>query len=316
MAYRVLIIGVGNLGFRYLQGLWLVSSPLEITVIDKSQKALRLAEEEYKRTRINHPHTAKFAESVEGLSGQIDLAISATTASNRFSTLSAIRNQLHVRNWILEKVLVQSLSDLDGLSELMNYECRAWVNTPRLEWQLYKELVKRSAPQPIVKACFGNFGGLACNAIHYIDLVCRWSDTSLQYVDVSCLGPEWFQAKRSGFYEIDGFLSCKFSNGSILKLYCDSQKPDGVGIVSVDNECWSIDEKNGVAVSNEGDVVRGMGALQSELTSSVVESILLNGACNLPLLSQSVLQHRVLLEALISHWNSCMKDKAARLPIT
>ena len=54
-----------------------------------------------------------------------------------------------------------------------------------------------------VKVYVGNnFRGLACNSVHFLDLVLWWSDEKLVSVDTSCLDITWFESKRPGFFEI------------------------------------------------------------------------------------------------------------------
>ena len=81
----------------------------------------------------------------------------------------------------------------------------AWVNTTRRasSWhqQIYEQLPRVQSWQ--VKGSGGAWG-MACNSIHFIDLIAWWTGEELISVDASGL-EKWFPSQRSGFWEVTGF---------------------------------------------------------------------------------------------------------------
>ncbi len=70
----------------------------------------------------------------------IDLSVVTTTADVRVKLVEEIDDRCCSRFWILEKVLVQNLNDLMRLEKIFGEGQSAWVNTPRLFWDLYRSL--------------------------------------------------------------------------------------------------------------------------------------------------------------------------------
>lgn len=304
------------MGSRYLQGLAAREETLDIWVFDVSVESLKRAEIRWNEVQNCSEHTVSFVTKLGDLPQTLQLAIVATTADVRAELVERINTISNVRYWILEKVLGQNAEDLHRIERATSIESEAWVNTPRLQWELYKTLRSKYPQEQSIRVNIENLSGMACNGIHFVDFVCRWSGTKLIEVDVQGLNSKWHQSKRAGFYEVDGRLEMRFKDGSSLKLTDQPGNTPAAVTLEINGQVWKIDEAKGMASTSDGQIVTGKTELQSQLTSPTVGAILYDLPCGLPTLAQSIEQHEIYLDALISHWNTHMPKKLDRLPIT
>ena len=135
-------------------------------------------------------------------------------------------------------------------------------------------------------------------------------------MDTSGLHTEWYESKRLGFYEVDGCLKMRFSDGSRLTLASKCGNLAYSARLKMKGQEWVIDEAKGIASTADGRKVEGRTDFQSQLTAPTVRAILTGVPCGLPTLTESIQQHEVFLDSLIEHWNTYMPNKSDRIPIT
>ncbi|MEI6638246.1 MAG: hypothetical protein WCL46_00880 [Chlorobium sp.] len=296
-----------------------VQFPLDIFVSDVSAESLAQAEARWNEVvSSNTSHKVDYVVGLLGLPDNIDIAIIATLADVREKIVMQLSNQVKVRYWILEKLLAQNVDDLLSIKDVISQNGMAWVNTPMHIWSLYRNIRSHYDDKPgSVDATFDKVNRLACNAIHYIDYISRWNKALPVSVDTSNLFHQWEPTKREGFYDVYGELIIDFSDGSKLKIIGNNDDPNKrVNIIKVNKEELHVSESQGIATALDGITITGRCEFQSELTAPLVESILQIQSCDLPTFTESVIQHRMLLESLLKHWNTYMPNKLERLPIT
>jgi hypothetical protein len=315
MVAEVLIAGAGQLGSRYLQGLSRCTKPLRIWVYDISAASLDRAKQRWLECE-RQPHAVEYIQDLGRVPTALEVAIVATNADARRKTVEDVSRVASVRYWILEKVLAQKVTDLHAIARLTSGAAGAWVNTPMHLWPLYRAIRQQSAANGPIRGYVGRYPGLACNAIHYIDLVSRWNSESVSNIETSRLGRQWIASKRPGFYEVEGELTVTFSGGSTLVLAGSELAKDYEVRIETGSETWKADEVKGHAVSETGKSVDAPLPRQSELAGPLVEEILTRGKCGLPSVQESIEQHEPLLRALMTHWNSNMPSPRDHAPIT
>lgn len=318
--YVILIAGAGQLGSRYLQGLSKSTLNLNIYVYDISEESLKRAKLRWDEvvTEQTH-HKLHLLTDFNQIPDKIQLAIISTNSFSRAELVSSLNKKCEIRFWILEKVLAQSVIQIHEIeSTLVNAE-GVWVNTPYRAMEWYSKIKNQIHIGTIFTAEIrgGKTFGLACNAIHYIDLLCWISGESLVSSRIEGLENTWFKSKRVGFWDLFGTMSLQFSNGSIAQIHGETFAPSKITItISSDDEQWIIYESDGSAVRNDGLVINGRDEYQSEMTAPIVDSILLNGTCLLTPISESAAMHSVMFSSLFAHWNAVMPEKVKELPIT
>lgn len=315
MENRIAVVGCGNIGSRYLQGLKKVNVPLAIEAVDINPAALALGQQRWGEVEVNESsHTIQFHGSVKELSGRYAIVIVATSASIRPAVVTELCNTIEGDYYILEKLLAQSVGGLDILSSQLAGVRGVWVNTPMRSWSLYRNIRKYLKLDEPLEFCFKGFSNLICNSVHYVDLVSGWTNSRIESVSTDELGTDWYETKRQGFYDISGALTITFSNGSRLRLESYEAERGLVGSIRGKSCEWSIREKEGLAVNNDGLEVTGACEMQSELTTSCVHEILNSGSCGLPTLVESINQHGPLLSSLQRHWDQ--SQAPILLPVT
>ena len=318
--YVVLIAGAGQLGSRYLQGLSKSTLNLNIYVYDISEESLKRAE-----IRWNEVVSEQFRHKLQLLSDfnkipkTIHLAIISTNSLSRAELVSSLNKKCEIRFWILEKVLAQSVIQIHEIeSTLVNAE-GVWVNTPYRAMEWYSKIKNQIhiGTNFTAEIRGGKTFGLACNAIHYIDLLCWISGESLVSSRIKGLENTWFKSKRLGFWDLFGTMSLKFSNGSFAQIHGETFEPSKTTIsITTENTKWIIYESDGKAVRNDGLILIGRDEYQSEIIAPIVDSILQTGACLLTPISESAAMHKVMISSLMDHWNAVMPERVNELPIT
>jgi hypothetical protein len=317
-SFDVLIYGVGQLGSRYLQGLASCRIPLNIYIYDVNQHSIDLAFSRWSEVQPNQSlHTLVVLSYLDQLPGSIDLAIIATTADARLTAVQNIVERTSVRYWILEKVLAQSIEAIASIEKLLSGCEGAWVNTPRRLFAWYSKIKEASNfAGPIELYLSGDSWGLACNSIHYLDLLAWWSGEKLVSVRVNCNNWQWIPSKRPNNWELEGELRASFSSGSTAILISRPNLTKDPIKVFDSTTIVSIDELSGYAEISNASPIYGRIMLQSEITANLVESILNSGKCNLPTFEESSQLHQVFLSEMLDCWQSSGRFYDLSVPIT
>jgi hypothetical protein len=262
-------------------------------------------------------HKVTFLSSFENIPKKINIAIVATNADVRPQVVKKIEANFEVCYWILEKVLAQSVTMLSEILALTRNSTGAWTNIPRRMMAWHKQIRERLRSESTLKITgSGSLWGLACNGIHYLDLVSWWTDEKLRKIDTSKLDSKWIESNRKGFFEVTGKITAVYSGGTRLVLESRLEgSPFKMKVEGQDN-VWEIDEIKGVAVRSDGIIITGNNEMQSSMTSKLVDDILAGKNCELPKLSDSFEMHRIFLTSLLEHWNNVYSRNDDTLPIT
>ncbi len=306
---QIAIVGVGQLGSRYVQGLLSGSEPLDIWLQDPAINSMSEFET-WKSTYsidIGH-HSVGFSPTSNELPDHFDLIISGTTADVRFESLNSFLERKTFNYLILEKLLTTGLDDLKNLTTLVQRGKGCWVNHARRLWPLYQQLkIELHEIDPMNIIVEGTDWNLASNSSHFCDLV-RWlTDEELVSLDCSLIDSDWMESKRSGFVGFTGKLKYHFSQGSELVLESrrtsenDTVSPIKIRIRASLGDVV-IDETAGTAQGSllKGNL-QGKSLYQSELTSDLVREILHTSQCALPKFEDVRDDHAIYLTELLDY---------------
>jgi predicted dehydrogenase len=315
---NIALVGLGSIGFRHLQGLATADSPLRVFGVDPDQEARGRASSEWARTSVSAFTAATAAHELPEL---IDIMIVATSARGRLRILKEVLRSRRIGKVILEKVAFTSREEFDcALRLCAETGTEAFVNCPRRLWPLYQQL------KELLASHSGSFAlhyawqrlGLACNGVHFIDLLQYLSDSpkvSLRHKDFQEIVP----SKRPGYLEVMGSLEVDTPGGHFIRLQADNGAPDEMEARLIsDGEHFMLDELRGRLVSPDGTEVLAAGTppFQSALTGKVVDALLLGHELALPRLEESCQAHQALFDALIPRFKAAGIDLNPGLPIT
>lgn len=301
---RVALIGAGQLGSRHLQALAKSELPLSIDVVDPEPSAREVAASRYAEVDTSAV-TARFLADVPK-NAEYDLAIVASSSLPRAGIVRSLLADSRVANMVLEKFLFPRLAEYDEIGRLLaEKRVNAWVNCPRRMFEDYR-ILRDSVCGPLHISVRGGMWGLACNAIHFIDLASWLTGSAFVSFDTAGLDATLRDSRRSGYVELSGTLSSRNGSGSELSLHamCGSDAPHLIQITAPDSQ-FLIDESGAVMTTwKNGGGWRGETSVfhvrfQSELSQVFARDILLDGKCALPSFAESSAMHKGLLTALI-----------------
>jgi predicted dehydrogenase len=305
------LIGAGNIGRRHLQGLLRAELPLHIYVVDPFVQSLDAAKEVLAGAGVPTLHTVSFHQHIAELPKQVDLIIIATAADTRKDVLKALLESVSTRLMILEKVLFQKLSDYAVAAELLNrHHIKAFVNCPRRYFPHYQALHQDAFSSEWRMTVIGSNWGLACNAVHFIDLYNYLSGQIPNAYSTVSLDPTIIDSKRAGFIEVNGVLQ---SEDGRLRIECTTEPGNLIEVVLAKNsERIVIKEGQGKL---EGFDTAYRALPLSEMAHLPVLELFAKGTCQLTPFETSARIHEPFIDALTKFVADKM-DVSNGLPIT
>lgn len=315
---KILLVGAGQLGARYLQGLAKFPGALRIYICDPVDHSLLQARKSWNVVGgdINSKHQTYFSNSLDFSEKKFDVAIISTTANVRLEVIANISKRYLVDYWILEKVLAQSEYEVNHIVKILE-RSKAWVNTIRRASPLYKGIKNAINLHQVVDLNFEAAAwGLACNSIHFLDVASWLGNGRLISVNADGLNNEWFESKRKGFYEVTGRLDAAYSNGAKLSLISNPSCTNPKLCLKNGSTLWDINEQCGIAKASNGVEIIDKIPLQSEVTAILISELLDTGNCDLAPLSESAEIHLLMISSLSKHYSRVTNSISVRLPIT
>lgn len=324
MAFRVVLIGCGNLGSRHLQALKQTKRKIKITVCEPDDAAKKIALERY-----NQIIESEMIENMEMISDYRnipkvqDLVIIATSAQGRFEIAKWVVEELKVKYLLLEKVVFQSINELEQFSNIIREtEIKVWVNCPRRMFSFYKRLKDILYSEDKVDMYVsGSDWGMGCNSVHLIDIYQFLTEArNYEYKNVS-LEDKIYESKRLGYKEFFGEYSIETEKG-ILTIGCSNSKSEPF-VIEISTLSSDILIEEGAKKAIITDKVLGKKneeyvdfTFQSNLTNKVVEQLIDNDTCELVTYSDSKIIHEGLIKFFINHIKNVTGKEEERCPIT
>jgi predicted dehydrogenase len=307
---HILLTGAGQLGSRYLQSIVKTFEGCDVTVVDPSPASLAAARARMEEAGGARSNAVVFADRISRGIRPADLAIVATTADVRLEALSAALEQARAARVLLEKVLFQDESSYAQATRMLTESgVPAWVNTPRRSFDFYAGLRREIGARPVRRIdVAGGDWGLACNAVHFLDLAVFLAGSVVEHVDTRLLGRSWRPGKRERFMEIDGTLRARLVSGTEVSMTAmpGTTVPNTV-MVGADTLVACIDEAAGKAFVKEDRAWETRDfrlPLLSEYAGPVLAVLLRDGETGLPGYAESADTHLSLVRALSDHTGS------------
>jgi len=264
----------------------------------------------------------------------IDFAIISTSSNGRFEILKKLFNRYQVKDILLEKVLFQSIREYKLVHELNNKspDVNLWVNHPRRISSFYHFLKDRiSMNGDLIKSVnvAGIDWGLACNSLHFIDLISFLTGNEICDFSNSFLDKSLTKSKRQGYIEFHGTLTGSFLNKVFVSLTSshmsnvenNQERRISIFIETNKENIMICEGANCSAIfQNKYDLLEEKVMFdlkfQSELTTDIADDIYNNKRCLLPKFENVDLNHRKFVSTLLKHYNKIQGSKVVKLPIT
>ncbi len=223
----IALIGIGNIGHRWLESILSMNEDWEVYCVESNHETANALQAEY-------DGKIEVINSIEHLPHFIDFCAITTTSAVRKQVFDALIKVSEVQNIIFEKFIFQKELDyFDALNTLESKGIKAWVNCTRRESNGYIELKERLRKANSF-TCYieGADWGLACNGIHFIDLIKFLGDGKEIYVDTSKLSPPIIESKRRGYLEFFGSIMGYSGKCKTFEINCKQEgKMSEIGVM-------------------------------------------------------------------------------------
>ena len=155
---KILIIGCGELGSRFLQAA--VSLPVitEIDIVEPGEKAMNTAIQRMNDVgRDMSTLKVNWFSSLEAVTSAGDMAVIATQSDVRLSVFEAAL-KIGYRYFLIEKIVTQSVADYQRMIDLtQNTQSKVWVNCKTRNYPIWEYIQKKI--DPLEKVIFHSTGG-------------------------------------------------------------------------------------------------------------------------------------------------------------
>ena len=151
--FNIVIVGLGGIGLRYLEGILKLNIFVNIYIYDISIESLVNARKKWNEN-IGDKKNLKLicCNDIETLPKQIKILIISTTSKNRVDIIRrfVLDKKFIIKFWILEKVLTQTLDETSFLKKQFGHRNNIWVNMPRRLMNSHKVLKKNLKTKKIL----------------------------------------------------------------------------------------------------------------------------------------------------------------------
>lgn len=320
MKYIIVIVGLGALGKRHLSSILNSGLALDVYCYDINANALDGFEWEDKYGNKKLVNISSLAD----IPDEIDFVLFSTTSRDRRELFEQLVSNKKVKYILFEKVLFQKVEDYEYVSsKLHELGIRAWVNCPRRQMDCYqrlKEMLKDAKDMKIT--LYGGEWGLACNAIHMLDIFEFLSGSNATTVDKIDLLPCIVESKRQGYKEVYGTIyghsgRCKEFSITCLK---DSDVQDMMTINTDIGQYIILENNKKIIKQTKEDNYEIKEEVfdtlyQSQMTQYVLEDILLRNESRLTIFEDSARLHLEFIKPLIEFFEKHGMEKKL-CPIT
>lgn len=324
MNKTILIIGVGQIGSRHLQGILKTDKPLYVYVVDPSIDSLNIARE--RAAEITHIHEVYFKADWDGLPSLIDLCIVATSANVREKIVRKLLEDFTIDYLVLEKVLFQEMAAYQIIKELFEIKKqKAWVNHPRRMFASYQQLKKRlSNDHNKTYHIVGGNWGLGCNALHFIDLIVYLEESDLKQLDSDWIDNIVQPSKRNGYVEFTGTIKGILNNGTVFTVTSFAAEASPITISIFAGESRFIIQEGGTPQVYQLERSNDFGQnrfpfvmeFQSDLSKQLVIDFFEKGICYLPSYKEAFCSHEIFVGSLLNKYTAITGFEVTALPIT
>ena len=308
---NILIAGVGNLGYWYFYALKNLKFDLKIYIYDIRKISIDIFKKKIEGLKCNN---IIIIEKLNKLPKNLHLAIISSYSKNRFILIKSILRYSITENFIIEKIVEQSVQNLKKMQILLK-NINSYVSFTRRKSTIYKNFKKKKLKKIILNVQNDNWG-MASNGIHYLDLISWLSNKKIKNIDINDLD-YWYPGKRKGFYEVNGKLSFYFGKNFSAHLTSKKNiKRPKVELISRKNR-WELKKYETVLIKNNKNIYKLKKSLAiSEVMKTEIKNILDKKKTDLPKFKDIVYNHCVYISALLLHWNKYHKKNTKILPIT
>lgn len=315
---NIVIVGVGALGKRHLSSIMNSEIEKNIYCVDIDPHAL---DDMYECKNTNVTLVKRISDLPQV---EFDFALFSMSSKGRREMYDELVEHTKINYILFEKVLFQRVDDYKHVMEdLKQRNINAWVNCGRRQMKSYQNLRKRlEGSQYMEIHISGGEWGMACNAIHMLDMIAFLSGDQQIKIDQTDFLPLIKESKRSGYKEVYGMI---LGSGEFLKNFSISCIPDcriplKIEITTEDGRFIVREDLNKLFYICKDTQYQEEEELfeipyQSQMTQFVMEDIIKKGTCKLTSIEESAHLHLMMLNPMINFFEKNGMEKGI-CPIT
>jgi len=305
---HVVVIGLGGIGVRHLQGLAATTTVSDVIGVDPSPASLTSAQEHWDEVSSGRSPQLQLVTSLDHVSGETAgncMVIVATRADVRAEVTRAALRQLEPTGLILEKILFQREQDFSQTDSLLkNHGVPTWVNHPRAlsePWRHVSSMIRSGEASAVTVR--GRSWGLACNALHFMERTTIAPIGLGPTIDTEGLSPGSIPASRFGLRELLGTLVVHTNDQRLTMIDEGGERSHATievaGVHPATIEEWP--DRTTISFENTSTVETYPPLLQSQLTGPLIDRVLRTGECSLPTYWDVSPLHRLFVAAVRGH---------------
>ena len=291
---KILIIGLGNIGLNHLKAASKFKKKVKIYLFDK---------------KIIHKDILKKSQ-VEILSNlksnnTYDIAIISTNSEERFSIfLELVKNNI-VKNILFEKLVYFKINQFRQTIEILKKKkINGWVNCIRREISIFSEL-KKKLPKKFELIFQHQNWGMACNAIHFLDLHSFLIGSSKINITKNNLDKKVYSSKRKGYMEFKGTLKFNINCSSLL-IEDRNTLNNKIFKIVTKNKIFSFNYKENILTekNKKNNYLKKFKCEYprvSLVSYKIINKIINNKKINLTSISESFNHHKILIDLFSKH---------------
>ena len=167
----------------------------------------------------------------------------------------------------------------------------------------------------------GSNWGMACNAIHTIDVLGYLLDTYDELnVDAILVDDEITEAKRKGYIEFTGRLICNIGEKANILFDSDKTGENAFKLTLFANNSvftvFEVDQKMIISSKGHSKIDEFPIFYQSQLTAQVIEELIEKSNCGLTQYDDTIQWHKAMLMAFLEKYNKIEGKNTDICPIT
>ncbi len=323
---KILIVGCGELGSRFLQAAVSLHEISEINIVEPVENARTVAIQ--RMNEVGRDLSTLSVNWFHEFTAQIpagDMAVIATQADTRLLVFEKALS-LGYKNFLIEKIVTQSDADyLRMLSLADKHNAKVWVNCKTRTYPVWKYIQSKISPsEKLTYHSIGGNHGICTNGLHIIDLFVYLSGASELTILNTSFDSDPHLTKRNK-YDISGQLQLSNPRNSseLLLDYEKNHSQMPLEIVFTEQYRWVIDnatrqafessvtgDRNFKVIPFEGDVA------VSVMSKAFIKGILENEQCELPSLKDCYAAHKLIFDATLPFFNEVLRKSDNICPIT
>jgi hypothetical protein len=319
----ILIIGVGNIGFRHFQSINKTKKKIKVYIFDKSYSFFN-KQLNNKDFQINKKiHLEKLSNL--NLRESIDVCILSTNSKERFGLTKKIIKQ-KIKNIIFEKVVFQKIIHFKKIMLLLKkHKVKAYVNCPRRVQKIFQNIKiksKKNLRHLHVKYEGSNWG-ICSNSIHFLDLMFFFSKSLIDFKIEDRLHQRIYLSKRKNYFELKGKLVFNNKNFKLTLIDNSNIKYSNLEInINAGEKIYTLTslKKKYLLTTKENKNIKKQThvkiPLQSTLTLLEVNKLIVTNSCGLTPFKESFFMHKVILKFFKKKFETILRRKINYCPIT